>query len=152
MNLFSLRRTYGASAGAVAAVNAAVGVDYVNRIAGADAANRTLSLTSTAADAFIRDFICHLSHLLKFCKDPITCGGCAADGIILSLTLLYHKFREKGSQILKFFVKNIDIFLSIQPVLYGTEFQPKAADFVCAVFRHMTRQTIFSVFLFCSMV
>ncbi len=62
--LLSLRRTYGTYVCAVAAINAAVSVNRVNSIAGADAGNRTFSFASTTADAFFCDCISHLTHLL----------------------------------------------------------------------------------------
>jgi len=73
--LLSLRSTYGTNVCAVTAINTGISVNCINSVTGADARNGALCLASTAADAFICDFVCHLPHLLRIIKRSSLCKG-----------------------------------------------------------------------------
>ena len=52
-------RAYGAAASTGTAVNASVRVDNILAVTGRDRADRALALARTAADASVRNYICH---------------------------------------------------------------------------------------------
>ncbi len=61
--LVRFRRANRANVCAVSAVDALIGVDYVNAGAFADRFGRALSSASAAADAFVGNLICHDAFL-----------------------------------------------------------------------------------------